>query len=275
MNFGVIKKFLIDNAPAIFTGLALAGTVETVALTVRAVPRIEDKMWELEQETGGSPERKEIIKECWTEVIPPGTALLATMFCIVAANQAHIRREAGLAALYSFYEGRYNNYKAKNRELFGKENDEKVEKEVLREKLKREDLYPGRSEEYLVYDPVTDQYFYATFKEKEHAQEQLNRILSKECAVAYNYLLSCFRNADHKMPIGNIFGWFLDDAFVEYYYWNESFFGRPYTELIFEPSGEVTDQQEEIYVLRCSLEPLAENNTDDSEAKDSQDKQAL
>ena len=72
-----------------------------------------------------------------------------------------------------------------------------------------------------------------------------------------------------------MFGWFLDDTFAEYYYWNESFYARPYAELEFVPSGEVTDQQEEIYILTCSIEPLAENNMDDSEAMDSQDKHAL
>lgn len=275
MNLNAIKKILIDNAPAIFTGLALAGTIETVVLTVRAVPRIEDRMWELEQEKAGTPERKEIIQECWTEVVPPCAALFFTMFCIVAANQAHVRKEAGIAALYSFYEGKYKDYKLKTRELHGREVDEEIEREIIRDKLKREELYPRRSEEYLVYDPITDQYFYSTFKEKEHAQEQLNRILGMESAVAYNYFLSLFRNADHKFPIGNIFGWFMDDTFTEYYYWNQSFYGRPYAEVIFEQSDEVTDQQEEIYILRCTLEPIAENNMDDSEAKDSQDKQAL
>lgn len=265
MNLSPIKKFLIDNAPAIFTGLALAGVVETTVLTIRAVPRVEDKIWELEQKTAGTPERREIIRECWTETIPPACSMLFTMFCIIAANQAHVRREASIAALYSLYEGKYRDYKGKNRELFGEENDKRVEEEVLKDKLHNEKLYPERSEEYLVYDEVTGQYFYATYKEKEHAQEQLNRILGKESKVAYNFLLSCFRNADHRIPIGNIFGWFMDDTFAEYYYWNESFYGRPYAELTFEPSGEVTDQQEEIYILKCSLEAVAENNIDDSE----------
>ena len=281
MNLNVIKRFFIDNAPAIFTGLAVAGVIETTALTIRAVPRVEDKIWELEHsscrdyEEYIEVEKREIFRECWTEAVPPALAMSFTIFCIIAANQAHLRKEASLAALYSLYEGRYRDYKSKNRELFGEENDKKVEEEVLKDRLHNERLYPERSEEYLVYDEITNQYFYATYKEKEHAQELLNRILGKESAVAYNFLLSCFKNADHKMPIGNVFGWFMDDTFMEYYYWNESFYARPYADLTFNPTGEVTDQQEEIYTLECSLEPIAENNMDDSEAKDSQDKQDL
>ena len=68
------------------------------------------------------------------------------MFCIIAANQAHVRREASIAALYSLYEGKYRDYKGKNRELFGEENDKRVEEEVLKDKLHNESLYPEKSE---------------------------------------------------------------------------------------------------------------------------------
>lgn len=47
------------------------------------------------------------------------------------------------------------------------------------------------------------------------------------------------------------------------------------TDVICPNCGEVTDQQEEIYILRCNIEPLAENHMDDSEAMDSQDKHAI
>ena len=285
MNLLTIKKFLIDNAPGIFTGLAIAGSIETMASTIRAVPKVEAKINDMKKSKAldypfdyeGTIEldKKEVIKRCWKDCVPPGLSLTATIFFILAANQTHLGKEAGLAGAVSYYESKYKEYKAKNRELFGDKADEKVEEEVRRDKIRKtEKLFPERSEEYLVYDEITGQYFYATYKEKEHAQEQLNRILGKECAVSYNYLLSMFKNADHRMKIGNIFGWFLDDTFTEYYYWNESFYGRPYAELTFEPTGEVTDQQEEIYVLRCSLEPIAENNMDDSEHKDLQDLQA-
>lgn len=269
-----LKNFIRNNAPAIFTGLAVAGAIETTALTAKAAINVADDIYDLRcnMYDKPEPEKADYIKACWKDCVPPALSLSATIFFILAANQAHIRTEAGLAAAYSLYESKYKEYKAKNREIFGEKADEKVEEEVRRDKIRKtERLYPERSEEYLIYDEITNQYFYSTYKEKEHAQEQLNRILGKESAVAYNYLLSMFKNADHKSKIGNIFGWFLDDSFLEYYCWNESFFGRPYAELIFEPSDEVTDQQEEIYILRCSLEPLAENNIDDSEKMDSQD----
>jgi hypothetical protein len=270
----ILKKFIVDNAPAIFTGLAVAGVIETVALTAKAAVNVVDDIYDLRSNIRIKPEPEAIdyIDACWKDCVPPALSLTATIFFILAANQAHIRTEAGLAAAYSLYEGKYKDYKAKNKELFGEKADEKVEEEVRRDNIRKtEPLYPGRSEEYLVYDEVTRQYFYSTYKEKEHAQEQLNRILGKESAVSYNYLLSMFKQAEHRTKIGNIFGWFLDDTFADYYYWNESFYGRPYAELTFEPSGEVTDQQEEIFILRCSLEPIAENNMDDSEAMDSQD----
>lgn len=268
------EKFLVDNAPAIFTGLAVGGVIETTILTVQAVPKVEDKLWEAEQTKAEELDKREVLEACWKECIPPALSLLTTIYFILKANQAHVSKEMDLAALASLYETKHTAYKNKNRELFGEENDKRVEEEVRKDKM-REKIFPERSEEYLVYDEVTNQYFYATYKEKEHAQEQLNRILGKESAVAYNFLLSCFRNADHKTRLGNLFGWFLDDTFTEYYYWNESFYGRPYAELEFVPSGEVTDQQEEIYILRCNIEPLAENHMDDSEAMDSQDKHAL
>lgn len=278
MNLNGVKTFLSINAPAIFTGMAIVTAVETVALTVKATMEVQDEVYDLREtiRTKPEPEAIDYVRVSWKHCVPPTLTLSATIFFILAANQAHIRKETSLAALYSLYERQYKTYREKNRELYGEKHDAKIQKEVMKEELKKNPpkIFPGRAEEYLVYDELTRQYFYATMKEKEHAQEQLNRILGKESAVAYNFLLSCFNNADHKQRIGNIFGWFMDDTFAEYYYWNESFFGRPYVELTFEPSGEVTDQQEEIYILRCSLEPLAENNMDDSEKMDSQDLQA-
>lgn len=279
MKISAIKESIVNNAPSIFTGLAIGGLVETTILTARATMRIQDEVFDLRETITSKPEPEVIdyIRTCWRECIPPAITFSATLFCMIAANNAHLRKEASLTALYSLYEGRYRDYKAKNRELYGKENDERVEKEVLKKEVKNNPpkIFPERAEEYLIYDEITRQYFYATYKEKEHAQEQLNRILGKESAVSWNYLLSFFKNADHKMNIGNVFGWFLDDTFMEYYYWNESFFARPYAELEFEELGKVTDQQEDIYVLRCSLEPIAENYMDDCEVMDSQDKQSL
>lgn len=279
MNLNSVRTFLSANAPAIFTGMAIVTSVETVALTAKATKDVWDEVYDLRETIVVKPEPEAVdyVRACWKHCIPPALSLSATIFLILAANQAHIRKETSLAALYSLYERQYKEYREKNRELFGDKADAKVQKEVLKKELKRHEnkLYPGRAEEYLVYDELTRQYFYATMKEKEHAQEQLNRVLAKESAVAYNYLLACFKNADHTQKLGNLFGWFMDDTFAEYYYWNESFFGRPYVELTFDPTGEVTDQQEDIYVLRCSLEPLAENNMDDSELMDSQDLQSL
>ena len=279
MNLNAIKTFLSSNAPAIFTGLALTTSIETVILTAKATMKVQDEVHDLRCNITAKPEPEPIdyVRACWKHCVPPALSLSATLFFILAANQAHIRTEMSTAALYSLYEQKYKTYRDKNRELFGEENDRKVEQEALREEIRQNQprIFPGRPEEYLVFDEITRQYFYATYKEKEYAQEQLNRILSKESAVAWNYLLGFFKNASHTMSIGNVFGWFMDDSFCEYYYWNESFFGRPYVELEFVPTGEVTDQQEEIFTLRCSLEPLAECNMDDSEAMDSQDKQAL
>ena len=278
MNLNSVRTFLSVNAPAIFTGMALVTVVETVALTVQATVKVQDEIHDLRETITVKPEPEpaDYVKACWKHCVPPACTLTASLFFIIAANQAHVRKEASLAALYSLYESKYKSYREKNRELFGDDKDAQVSEAVLREEIRKskpsDPIFPGRPEEYLVYDELTRQYFYATMKEKEHAQEQLNRILCKESAVAYNYLLALFNNADHKTKLGNIFGWFMDDTFAEYYYWNESFYGRPYAELTFEPSGEVTDQQEEIYILRCSLEPVAENDKDDSEDMDARDK---
>ena len=277
MTLSTLKTALIDNAPSIFTGMAVAGVVETSVLAVKATPDAINKIYDKQKKKGNLTGR-EMVEAAWTCYIPALCMGGATIACIVAANYMHIRKEASLAAAYSLYEGRYNAYRQKNKELFGEGNDEAIEKDLDKEAVKRNPppgylrQYAEEDSKFLCYEPITNQYFMASKTQLLWAELTANKMLQQKEKVTLNEMLKLFPGASCTKPIGDIRGWYLDDSYYEWMSYNSGFWGNPWMDI--EPRL-IEEDGHELFVIRFSIQPMAEDMWDLDEVMDSQDKQAL
>lgn len=268
MKKELLKTSIEKALPSFFMGagigLSTLTTIEAVRVTPEAYSQIygEDLSW------------KEKVQRTYKYYIPAGISYVASLGCFGLAVKGYTDEAAKFAMAALVADSRYRNYREQNIKLNGTEKDEAVRHAMAEQSVKAHPpIRPiGHNNEFLVYDEITDQYFYATEKEFAHVEREMNRILGKESPVRYNYLLKMFRNADSTKSEGELFGWFLDDTYSDYHYWNESFFGRPYMEIFGDP---IEIDGEEVYVLRCSVEPLMEAVWDPDIYKDAQDLQGL
>lgn len=260
-----ITKFLVDNAPAIFTGLSVAGTVVTAAIAVKDTPKALDELDKAYLEKGEALTKKEVVKATWKCYIPTAVSGTATVACILLANRAHIKKETAIAAMAGFFEQRYFDYKDKVIELTdGEEIDRKIETAMAKDKMEANKppktlMNRTGDDEWLCYEPVTEQYFLANRRQLEWAELTANKILQMESEVTLNQILKLFPGLVTDKPIGDKMGWWLDDNFFEYVGYNWGFYGRPWMDIT--PEIETIDGQE-VMVIHFSVGPVHEEAWD-------------
>ena len=271
MKVDRLAKWFIDNSPAIFTGLAMVGTVTTTVLAVKATPAAMDCMDAAYLEKGDKLDKKEVVKATWKCYIPAAVSGGLAIGCIVAANYAHIRKETAMAAMASFFEKRYFDYKDKVIELMDEETDRTIETDLALDKMvdnpsKKKKV---KDEELLCYEPNTEQYFITTAMELTWAKLTANKILSMQEKVTLNEILALFPDANHKKSIGNRLGWYMDEDYYEFVGYNWGYYGRPWLDIV--PT--YTDVNgERVGVIHFSVQPVKEEAYDIEEMMESTSK---
>lgn len=140
------EKFMIDNSPAILTGMGVAGVVTTAVLTGKAAVRAHDILHEaslkkafsgdisvLEDDIDNNLTAKEKVNLVWKEFIPPVLAGATTILAIVASNQIGTKRSAALAAAYSLSERHAAEFKAKVNEKLGEKKTQEIKDEIAQD----------------------------------------------------------------------------------------------------------------------------------------------
>lgn len=261
MNVDKLAKWFVDHAPAIFTGFAIVGTATTTALAVEATPAAMDQLEAAYLEKGDKLDKKEVIKAAWKCYIPAAVSGTLTIGCIVAANYAHIRKETAMAAMASFFEKRYLDYKDKVIELDGPDKDKEIEVNLAKDHLAKNP--PSKeiihSDEILCYEPNTKQTFISNKTEMMWAELTANKILSMEERVTLNQILALFPDADHNKEEGKHIGWWLDESYYEFIGYNWGFYGRPW--LDFDPVYEEINGQRTC-IIHFTVAPVHEEAYD-------------
>ncbi len=269
MDLTTLKYNAKEIFPPLMVGVGMAfggmATVDGVRSTFRVTEDGYDRSYFTDKSVPVKEKLGIIGKYYWKT----GLGMAAAAGCFVGAVSGYSTQMASMAATASYFEKRYAEYKEKNIDLYGKENDKNIEDSIVRDHISQNPPPKRKNDDaYRIYDPVTEQWFEATQKELDHCERDMNRILGKECPVHYGYFLKHFKGVIYDTPLCKSIGWFLDDSYVDYYYYNESFFGRPYFEIQLDPQD---TQYGEIYILRCSIEPMLDVGLDADVVKDSQD----
>lgn len=171
------EKFVTDNSPGILTGLGVAGTVTTAVLTGKAAYSAALKIADERDAFPYEPSFKQKSEMVWKEFIPPAIAGVATVTCIIAANQIGSRRAAAIAAAFKLSEQLSEEYKEKVVKTLGKGKEETLRSELAGERISRT---PGSEtiivvgSEVVFFDELSGRYFKCELETVRKAVNDIN-----------------------------------------------------------------------------------------------------
>lgn len=215
---------IIENSPAILTGLGCVGMVTTVIFAVKATPRaielIQDKAEEIDDERpiylDEAVEKigvKEAVKASWELYIPAVAMGTISIACLIGAQRINATRNAALAGLYSVAEKTLTDYQAKVVEKIGEKKEGEIREEVAKEQVKGtesslENVVFDGTGKHLVYDTLSGRYFRSDANEIQAAINQCNKQMIDEIFLDLNeYYIALGLN---QVQIGNDLGWNSD-----------------------------------------------------------------
>ena len=244
-----LKGYIFENLPSILTGVAVAGVVETVYLAVKATPKALEVLEEVPVEEVKN--KKDVVKHTWKCYIPAAIAGAGTIACIVGANYAHLSREAGMLAAYSFLGEKFVDY----RERSGEKHDAKImkgiEKDHISEAVKGKPDRPLEIGKIWVYEPESEQYFQTTKEQILWAEIVANKMFHNQGWLSFNQFLKLFPEAK-EVKWGKRSGWYRydDDGAADF---NWSFYpgGEPWIDI--QP---IISEDDDVLILAYGMHPM-------------------
>lgn len=240
-----LKGYILENLPSILTGVAVAGVVETVYLAVKATPKALDI---LEENPAGIKTKTQKVQAAWKCYIPAAIAGAGTIACIIGANYAHISREAGMLAAYSFLGEKFVDYREKS----GEKHDDKIMNAIKKEhvsEVKKPDR-PLEVGKMWVYEPESKQYFQATTEQILWAELTANKMFHNQGWLSFNQFLDLLPEAK-RVPWGDHTGWYIydDDGYWDF---NWSFYsgGTPWIDI--QPQ---ISEDDDVMILAYGMHP--------------------
>jgi hypothetical protein len=209
------RKFAIDNAPAILTGVACAGVATTAVLAVKATkPALIDIM-HAEAELGRELTKSETAKLCWKYYIPAAGVGAMTIACIVTASSINSSRQAAMASAYVMTEQEFRKFQEKMAEQHGQNKTNKVQDDInqdyVRENpVKQEQVVIVTSgTDHLFMDKLSGRYFRSTVDKVEKAVNRINFDLNNNAYAPLNDFYE-YLELD-RTDMGEELGWQADD----------------------------------------------------------------
>lgn len=177
------EKFTADNAPAILTGAAIAGTLATAYLSVTSTVKAMDhhgaEIIRAKRFGRPVPEKKEVVLLVWRYYIPPVVTGVLTVGAIVGANHVSTRRATAMAAAYTISERAFTEYKEKVVEKIGEKKEQSYRDEIAQERVEKDPvenkhvIITGNGE-VLCYEMFTGRYFSSDMETIRRAENEIN-----------------------------------------------------------------------------------------------------
>jgi hypothetical protein len=166
-------RTLNNNSTSILSAAAVGGVIVTTVLAVRAGRKTEvvlesdpSELPAIVYRPGHSVEKtKAMIRLFWRDYIPPTVSGLATIACIVGANQLGLRKQAAMLGAYTIADGAFREYKREVGELLGEKKDQAIHDRVAVKKMEENPPPPDHEViimgggEQLCYDTLSGRYF--------------------------------------------------------------------------------------------------------------------
>ena len=220
------RKFLKKNGSTILTCMGVAGVVGTAVMAVKATPKAMELIEDAKKEKGEDLTKLQTIVVAAPAYIPSALIGVGTIACIIGSNVLNKRQQAALTSAYIMLNRSYNDYKAKLVELYGKDADDKIQQELMKEKIEAEPPYIAGNtvfyatrglealcdnEKALFYDTISERYFESTPLNVYAAEYHLSRnFILMGCATPndfYDFL------GIPQTPDGDVIGWSMENGY--------------------------------------------------------------
>ncbi len=164
------------NSPTIMAGLAVAGTISTVILAIRATPKAIKRLEEIE---GTDFPIKVKVEETWKFYMPAAISGAATVALIIGSNRVGVRRQVAMAGAYTLLDSAFRNYKDEVLEQIGATKEQRVRDEVAKKQMDRTPVQDAQvimvgGGDQLMFDSLSGRYFRSDVETIRRAQNDFN-----------------------------------------------------------------------------------------------------
>ena len=210
-----------QNSPTILSGIAVAGVLSTAYLAAKATLKASERIKNIEtvplheDSDEFKLSNKEKIQLCWKYYIPAGASGIATVSCIIGANQIGLRRHAAMVGAYTLAETAFREYKdqvvaeigeIKERGIRDKTAIAQMEKNPVKDATVI--ITSGGDE--MCFDTYTGRYFRSDIETIRRAENEINRQINVDMFVAHNEFYSLLGLAD--VDAGEQVGWNINNT---------------------------------------------------------------
>lgn len=216
------EKLVVDNAPAILTGVGVVGTAATAYFTAKstfkAAQILEEEKFKVKIQTPAPPGRlqdedplskTDKVKLVWKLYILPAGVGVSTIAAILYANRISTKRAAALAAAYALSQDRFSEYKEKMSEKLGVKKEQSVTDELAQDRI---NANPPQGSitiigdgKVLCKDEFTGRYFQSTVEKIKRAQNEINAAIND---VQYSTLSEFYEKIGlPPTSVSETFGW--------------------------------------------------------------------
>lgn len=214
-----VKTAATKHSPEILTGIGIAGMVTTTVMAVKATPKALMLIEEKKNEEGlDSLTPIETVKASWQCYIPSAIVGTVSMFCLIGASSANLRRNAALATAYTLSESALKDYQEKVVETIGDKKEQTVRDSIAKDKL---DKNPVTTREIVItekgntlcYDVISGRYFKSDIDKLKKAINELNRNMLDDMFISLNDFYYEIGLSNTKL--GDDLGWNVSEGLID------------------------------------------------------------
>lgn len=222
------QRFVLNNSPAILTGIGVAGTVTTAVLVGKASYSAaliigdertrRDELSTVPTNPKDLVSNREVVELVYKEFIPAALVGTVTILAILGANHVSTKRASALAAAFKISEQMAEEYRQKIRDKMGDKAEEMARSEIAKDRIERTgnlDTLVVTGSQELYYDSWSGRPFLSTREKVQQAVNQINhQIIHQYCASLSEFydLLDLPKTA-----VSDEFGWNGDEMLEIYY----------------------------------------------------------
>lgn len=214
-----VKVAATKHSPEILTGIGIAGMVTTIVMAVKATPKALILIEEKKNEEGlDSLTPIETVKASWQCYIPSAIVGTVSIFCLIGASSANLRRNTALATAYTLSESALKDYQGKVVETIGDKKEQTVRDSIAKDKL---DKNPVTTREVIItekgntlcYDAISGRYFKSDIDKLKKAMNELNRDMLDEMFISLNDFYYEIGLSNTKL--GDDLGWNVSEGLID------------------------------------------------------------
>lgn len=214
-----VKAAATKHSPEILTGIGIAGMVTTTVMAVKATPKALMLIEEKKNEEGlDSLTPIKTVKASWQCYIPSAIVGTVSMFCLIGASSANLRRNAALATAYTLSESVLKDYQEKVVETIGDKKEQTVRDSIAKDKL---DKNPVTTREIVItekgntlcYDVISGRYFKSDIDKLKKAINELNRNMLDDLFISLNDFYYEIGLSNTKL--GDDLGWNVSEGLID------------------------------------------------------------